>query len=222
MHCCNHKQVYFSSIYNCSVCKGCGYIHLGKIFDNVAPFISKEIRNKTHLVPKDRVIICINMLGSQFMIDQKILNSCYNRYDSCTIHGLLYGYSDDEIAVAILYITMHESNQKVIIRDYCKFMDINVVKCLRLSKKINKVVIITDHKKYLESFNEFNKEEIEHIVLRLETIESRGVAATRSVIAAATHNVLTSKKTQYDISKLFGINESSLNKMIKKIYEVIE
>lgn len=217
---CHHKKTYFSSVYNCSVCEECGYIHIGKIFDNTAPFTPKKIRNKSHLMNKDRVVISLNMLGAQFNVDQEILKACYIKYDSCTIHGLLSGYSDDEISVAILYISMHESNQKVIIRNYCKFMDIDVDRCLRLAKKINKVLIITDHKKYLESFKEFTEEEINLIVLRLEIIESRGVAATRNVIAATTYSNLLGRMTQYDISKMFGISASALNRMIKKIYEV--
>tara|TARA_R110002020_G_scaffold184548_2_gene381649 strand:+ start:11709 stop:12377 length:669 start_codon:yes stop_codon:yes gene_type:complete len=217
---CNNKETYFSSTYNCSICKECGYIHIGKIFDNVAPFIPKKIRDKQHLIPKDRVTICLNMLSAQFDIKEKIIKQCYVKYDSCIIHGLLHGYTDDEIAVSILYIIMHENNQKVIIRNYCKFMDINVNRCLTLSKKINKVVIITDHEKYLESFDEFNKDEIKQIALKLEIIESRGIAATRNVIAAETYNSLSGRMTQYDISKMFGISRSALNKMIKKIYEV--
>jgi len=216
---CNSVDVYFSRIYNCSVCRTCEYIHIGKIFDNVAPFMPKKIRDKNRFDNKDRMFISLNMLGAQFSINQKILDSCYVKYDSCLRHGLLSGYTDDERAVSILYIIMHSFNQKVIIRDYCKFMDLDFNRCLTLAKHINKVIIITNYEKYLESFESFEPNEIKYIVERLDTLGMKNFTVTKNVIAAVAYDELMSM-TQRDICDLFKLNIRTLKTMLKKVREV--
>ena len=226
---CNCKDLTFSNIYNCKVCDNCGYIMMGIIFDN--PMMFTPSKTKDHylngnLEAYERTEVSLNMLGSQFSIDQKLLDKTYIKFKSCLMHGLFKGYTDDERAVAALYITMQENNNKVIIRNYCKFMDVDYNRCLRLAKSISKVIIITDYKAYIRSTDILTELILEDLVFGvIKKLEDKHITITKNIIAAVIYNELKLNSyeiTQAKVCEVFGLSISALNNMLNKIKEELK
>lgn len=226
---CSCKDLTFSNIYNCKVCDDCGYIMIGIIFDN--PIMFTPSKTKVHyynskLEAYERTQVSLNMLGSQFSVDLKLLDKAYIKYKSCLVHGLFKGYTDDERAVAALYITMQENNNKVIIRNYCKFMDVDYNRCLRLAKSISKVMVITDYKTYIRSSNIIEGLILEDLVFGvIKKLEDKHITITKNIIAAVIYNELKLNSyeiTQAKVCEVFGLSTSALNNMLNKIKEELE
>lgn len=189
---------------NLVVCNVCGMIQANKIFVLGSPDRTLNLKLSE---PE------LNLLLSEFSIT-KYKKDILENYNTVLFTGKFGTYTLSERYCAITYFTLKDLKQIVYLKEYCRFLGVNITRVNRLIKIINRhysksgIFNLEDLKPYYAEV-EINVDEVEQMVLSLPYTLTRGLASAIFYEC--------SDLTQKETCKLFGISLPALKRNLKKV-----